>query len=166
MFSDVQTNTLGRILSSFAVSILLLASPTLSPAATSTPAQVVTLGNNTFSISRAATNGFNRDVEVLKTDVQEDAAKYCAAQGKELKVVELTAKRPFFGTGYASAKIVFKALNPGETDQPAAGETSARLSGTGDMYNDLMKLDELRKKGILTDDEFQIEKKKVLARSK
>ena len=128
------------------------------------------MGNKTFTITHAATNGFDRDTDKLKTLVQEDAANYCAAQGKQLKIVDLTAKRPIFGMGYASAKIVFQALNPGETEQAtgAAGSPgyAERPTSTGDMYNDLMKLDELRKKGILTDDEFQSEKKKVLERSK
>ena len=33
---------------------------------------------------------------------------------------------------------------------------------TKDVYSELMKLDELRKKGILTEEEFQTQKKKVL----
>ena len=36
---------------------------------------------------------------------------------------------------------------------------------TDELYNELVKLDDLRKKGILTDDEFQAEKKKLLSRS-
>ena len=32
-------------------------------------------------------------------------------------------------------------------------------------YSELVKLDDLRKKGILTDDEFQAEKKKLLSKS-
>jgi hypothetical protein len=33
-----------------------------------------------------------------------------------------------------------------------------------DVYNDLLKLDDLRKKGIITQEEFEIEKKKLLAK--
>jgi hypothetical protein len=36
----------------------------------------------------------------------------------------------------------------------------------GDLYTELIKLDDLRKRGILTEEEFQAEKKKVLNRSK
>jgi hypothetical protein len=34
-----------------------------------------------------------------------------------------------------------------------------------DLYTELTKLDDLRKKGIITDEEFEIEKAKVLNRS-
>jgi hypothetical protein len=132
-------------------------------------APVVDLGNNTFSVTRQATNGFSRDVEKLKSEAQEDAAQYCAARGKQLKVVSLTSEKPLFSLGYASAKIVFKALEPGAVDAPDPAAVSnapvaAHLSPTGDLYNDLLKLDDLRKRGILTEEEFQSEKKKALNR--
>ena len=167
----MKTITLGRILSTLAVGIALLGCPSLSLASAPAAPEVVPLGDNTFSITRAATSAFSRDTEKLKAEVQEDAAKYCADQGKQLKVVDLSAKKPFFSTGYASAKIVFKPLTTAEIEQTNSGSAAANSSGerpgnTGDIYNDLMKLDDLRKKGILTDDEFQSEKRKVLARSK
>ena len=36
---------------------------------------------------------------------------------------------------------------------------------TDELYSELVKLDDLRKKGILTDEEFQAEKKKLLSHS-
>ena len=47
------------------------------------------------------------------------------------------------------------------------GETYPKsiVKSTDDLYEALLKLDDLRKKGILTDEEFQAEKKKVLSRS-
>ncbi len=129
---------------------------------------VVPLGNNTFSITRQASNGFSRDTDRLKSEVSEDAAQYCSAQGKKLKVVSLTADKPFFAMGYASAKIVFRAVgadDPELSAAPASAVAIEKPSPTGDLYSDLLKLDDLRKKGILTEDEFQTEKKKVLSRS-
>jgi len=118
----------------------------------------------------------------MRSDIREQATKYCAAQGKELKILEITSDRPFFSTGYASAKIVFKAVAPGEVEPASAPTTAASASGmtnpdmtnhtpehatpTDELYNELMKLDELRQKGILTDKEFKAEKKKVLDRSR
>ena len=134
-------------------------------------APVIAMGDNTFTITRQATNGFNRDVEKLKAEAQEEAAQYCASHGKQLKIVSLTSEKPLFAFGYASAKIVFKAVDAGmveaAADSPAtpAASSAPHLSPTGDLYNDLIKLDDLRKRGILTDDEFQAEKKKVLNRT-
>ncbi|MGA2693511.1 MAG: SHOCT domain-containing protein [Opitutaceae bacterium] len=91
-----------------------------------------------------------------------------------MRVLSLTGKVPMFSTGYASATIIFKALNagdpgltsplPSEAPAGAPGEKSL-TSSTDDLYNALLKLDDLRKKGILTDEEFQAEKKKILSHS-
>ena len=78
----------------------------------------------------------------------------------------------------AKAKVVFKALDAGDpqlrseptpapmVERPAAVAAAERPAVVGDLYGDLLKLDELRKKGILTEEEFQSEKRKVLERSK
>jgi len=138
------------------------------------PATVVPLGGNTYSISREGKTAFSRDVDKLKEQVQDDATQYCAAQGKHLKVVSLTSEKPWFSLGYIKAKIVFQALDAAEqaaamapaSAAPDAVAAVAMPSPTGDLYADLLKLDDLRKKGILTDAEFQAEKQKVLNRSK
>lgn len=169
--AGVKTTTPARIFSTLAVAIALLASPTVSHAK-SIPSEITSVGDNTFSLTRTAKTGFTRDTDKLKEELQSDAAKYCAGLGKQLKVVDLTAKKPFWGTGYASATIIFKALSASELEQagtvaaPGSAAVSERPAMTGDIYNDLTKLDDLRKKGILTEEEFQTEKKKILARSK
>lgn len=132
---------------------------------------VVALGNNTYSITREAKNAFQRDVDKLKSEATDAATKFCADQGKEMRVVSLTGVLPTFSLGYAKAKIVFRAVNPGEPDPVVAPAASAyvpvaeRRLTTDELYSELVKLDDLRKKGILTDDEFQAEKRKLLARS-
>jgi len=155
----------------------------LAPAAyASPPPAPVSMGDNTYSITREAGSAFNRDIEKLKEDATDAANKFCADQGKQMKLISLTGKVPMFATGYAKAKIVFKALSPGDpelTSVPAAPGAPASYAPsapasyapvekhltTDDLYAQLVKLDDLRKKGILTDDEFQAEKKKLLSRS-
>jgi hypothetical protein len=153
------------------------------------------MGNNTYSITVEASNAFHRDLDKLKEEATDLASKYCADQGKQMKLVSLTGKVPMFAMGYAKAKIVFKALGPGDPElampvaadgsvaapapavyasapaayaaAPAAYAAPAPLPhlSTDELYAELVKLDDLRKKGILTDDEFQAEKKKLLSRS-
>jgi hypothetical protein len=171
------------------------------------------MGDNTYAITRQAGSAFSRDAETLKVKAKEDAAAYCAAHGKQLQVVDVLVEKPFPTTGYVQAKIIFKAVDAGNSrlasepapvavgeapapittsEKPAAmevsenpapaviserptaievGEKQARVEVserpvTGDLYTELIKLDELRKRGILTEEEFQAEKKKVLSRSK
>jgi Short C-terminal domain len=139
-----------------------------------TQSAVVSLGDGTYSVTRKAETAFNRNTDEMTTLAKEDAAHFCAQQGKELKVLDVVVDKPYYATGYVSAKVVFKAINPGEANQvsaPAQGTASrnpppvelSQKEATDDLYAQLVKLDELRKKGILTDDEFQAEKKKILS---
>lgn len=137
---------------------------------------VVSMGDNTYAITREAGTTFSRDTEALKAQAKEDAAKFCATQGKQLQVVDILVHKPLITMGYVQAKIIFKAVdarNPSLTSEPApvaVGEKPTPVvvsekPATGDLYTELIKLDDLRKRGILTEEEFQAEKKKVLSRS-
>ena len=144
------------------------------------------MGNNTYSITRVARHALDRDIDALKAQAMEDATKFCAARGKQLKVVSVKEEKPWISLGYFKATIVFKALNAGDPEltaqptymapspqpvymapspPPAPAAAPEKLVTTGDLYNALMQLDDLRKKGILTDEEFQSEKQKILKRS-
>jgi hypothetical protein len=128
---------------------------------------VVAMGNDTYTITREGVTAFTRSASTLKAEVREDAAEFCASKGKQMKVLEITEEKPNRTTNAAHARIVFKAVDPGDpslTGNPAAGNESP--TGVGLLYTDLVKLDDLHKKNILTDEEFKGEKKKVLDHSK
>ncbi len=145
-------------------------------------AKFAELGDNTYSCTREAPSTFYRDVEKLTEEAKQDAAKYCASKGRQLKLVSVNTEKPWYTLGFPKATVVFKALESGDPelarDEPvlvSTGRTkktattvmvAAPATPTTNLYNDLLKLDELRKRGILTDEEFQSEKKKVLERSK
>jgi hypothetical protein len=166
----VNTKSFGRYFLALGLFVALLG----SAAAADSKSTREAMGDDTYAITRKATSAFHRDVDALKAEAQDDAAKYCASLGRQMKVLSLTADKPRFSLGYANARIVFKALNAGDpeltgavatTQGPIAAPPPGRITSTSDLYNDLIKLDDLRKKGVLTDEEFQSEKKKVLARS-
>jgi hypothetical protein len=160
--------TSGWTLSGLSLCVALLGCATKSA--------VVSMGDGTYTVTRTAETAFSRDTEEMTAKAKEDATHYCAAQGKEMKVLDVVVDKPFYATGYASAKVVFRAVNPGEADLPSApvAVAGARYAApvavsqkqvTDDLYAQLTKLDDLRKKGILTDEEFQAEKKKILSHS-
>jgi hypothetical protein len=127
------------------------------------------LGDNTFKISVEATSAFNRDIDQMKLTARESAENYCASHNKQLRVVSVDGKKPFFSTGFTKAWIVFKALDANSPELAPAVPIAAlaapvvTLSAkTDDLVAALTKLDDLRKKGILTDEEFQEQKKKLL----
>jgi hypothetical protein len=159
---------------------LLFASGIVALASTT---KVETVSDNTYAITRTATTGFDRDVDKLKQEAQADAAKYCSDKGKTLKVVMVTSERPHFGGGYAWAKIAFQALDANDPRLTAPVAAPSAIGGAapvtdsaagpaplptqaGDLYTEILKLDDLRKRGLLTDKEFESEKKKLLKHSK
>jgi hypothetical protein len=154
--------------------------------AASSKVSTVPSSDNTFTTTARASNGFNRDFAALKSEAEAAADQYCASLGKKIKVLSSRVDKPFFGMGYAKAEVVFRALDANDpamnaevavtadgrrvlvpmnpVPTAAAPVAAPAPEATTDMYNDLLKLDDLRKRGILTDEEFQAEKKKVLAR--
>jgi len=182
----VNTTTLCRALSA---SCLCIALAGCASKTDESGFKVVALGNDTYAITCQAKTAFDRDADHLKDDATAAANNYCASLGRDMRLVSLTSDVPLFATGYAKAKIVFKAVKPGTPElataeaapavaaapapapapvyapapapAPAAAPAAKSLS-TDELYDKLVKLDELRKKGILSDEEFQAEKRKLL----
>jgi len=183
--AGVNTNTLCRALSA---SFLCVALAGCASKTNESGFKVVPLGSDTYAITCEAKNAFDRDVDRLKDDATAAANNYCASLGKEMRLVTLTSDLPFFSTGYARAKIVFKAVGPGTPQVAAEAAPSVAAApayapapayvpapapapapavapkalSTDELYEKLVKLDDLRKKGILSDEEFQAEKRKLL----
>jgi len=159
--------------------LLLLFTLVLSadPARAEDSPKVVPLGDNTYSITVSATNKFTRNTAKLKATGIEAATQFCAKEGKQFKLVSVDESKSMYLVGnMAATKITFKALNPGDPELAAAPVETAKPAATpvakpaatptDALYDELMKLEELRKKGVLTDEEFTAQKKKVLERSK
>jgi hypothetical protein len=174
-FPPVNTKPLLKY---FTVSLLALAF-TVRASAHDDIGTPISVGNNTYTITTTASNALMRDTDKLKNEASEAAANFCAAQGKVEKIISLKTKEPRFALGYCTATIVFMSLNPGDPAllpppppaapvsyavAPAAPAAPQTLT-TDELVAELTKLDDLRKKGILTDEEFQSEKRKVLSHS-
>jgi Short C-terminal domain len=170
--SRVTTQTLLKILSASLLGVALAG----RASAHDEVGYPVSMGRDTYSITATAGSAFMTDTDKLKDEANAAAVKYCEDHGKVLKVVSITSKSPHFSLGYCSGKVVFMALAPGDpallppapatapgyAAEPAAVAAPRSLT-TDELVAELTKLDDLRKKGILSDDEFQAEKKKVLS---
>jgi hypothetical protein len=149
--------------------------------ASSTLSQPQPVGDNLYAITNTARTAFSRDVDALRAGAIAAAKKFCDARGDAMKIVSVVADTPRFGLGYYNVKLIFQPLKPGDPEltspahapdasspsaaplAPAPGIPVANSpTGTGDYYNDLLKLDDLHKRGILTDEEFEKQKKKIL----
>ncbi len=133
---------------------------------------VTSLGGNTYGVTVKANNKFTRDTDKLKDEAMAAAKDFCTKAGKQLKVVSVTEDKSFYLVGdYAQATLSFKALGPDDPELAAPADAAAKPAvpaplTTDELYASLLKLDDLHKKGILTDEEFAAEKKKLLARSR
>lgn len=131
------------------------------------------LGNGTYSITVSSRNLFSRDTEALKARALQEATQFCAKDGKKPKIISVSADKSLFLVGdFTQATLTFKALDVGDPELASqqttlAGPLAVPASpATEQLYSDLIRLDDLHKKGILTDAEFEAEKKKILSRSK
>jgi hypothetical protein len=115
-----------------------------------------------------ANNKFTRDTDKLKDEAVAAATGFCTKAGKQLRIVSAAEDKFLYLIGpYAQVTLTFKALGADDPElAPAAQPGVPAPLTTDELYASLMKLDDLHKKGILTDTEFETEKKKLLARSK
>lgn len=160
--------SLGRILFIFTIAA---AAANFAGAADVSP--VRPLGNGTYSITVSSRNLFSRNIEALKVQALQEATKFCAKDGKKPKIISVNADKSLILVGdFSQATLTFKALDIGDpelaSEQPMiAGRLAVPATpATEQLYSDLIRLDDLHKKGILTDAEFETEKKKILSRSK
>ena len=127
------------------------------------------LGDDTYTVGVHATHKFTRNTKKLEALATKAAEEFCAKDGKVMKLVSTDDKRGMYGVGgFAYATVTFKALDPADAGlaKPDAPHANAAQPAPSSLYTELLNLDDLRKRGILTQEEFDSEKKKVLARSK
>ncbi|HVU25348.1 MAG TPA: SHOCT domain-containing protein [Opitutus sp.] len=153
-----------------------LATPAVAASTLTPPAPV---GDHLYAVTNTAHTAFDRDIDGLRAGALAAAKKFCADRGEEIRIISVVADKPHFSLGYCSVKVIFQPLKPGDPEPAATADTPAppapagivpapgipvanSLTGTGDYYTDLLKLDDLHKRGIITDEEFEKQKKKIL----
>jgi len=138
---------------------------------------VMPIGQDTYMVSRQAATGFSGS-GTLKSEAFQEANEYCTNLGKSIQVVNTSESSPPYVLGnFPKAEIQFMCLSAkdAELTRPklkkeadAVVEIKNDISvkdnseKSKDIYAELIKLDELHKKGIITDSEFNSQKKKIL----
>ena len=139
---------------------------------------VIPIGQDTFMVSRQAATGFSGS-GTLKAEAFQEASQYCAKLGKSLQVVSThEASPPYILANFPKAEIQFMCLDAKdvELNRPKLRKeadsvieikndihTKDESIKPKDVYAELIKLDDLRKKGIITEAEFDVQKKKFLS---
>lgn len=142
---------------------------------------VMPIGKDTFMVSRQAASGFSGS-GTLKAEAFKEANEYCVNMGKSVQVINTNeAQPPFVFGNFPKAEIQFRCLNSGDPElgrptlRPVA---NVRIDGeirekkdipvkdvtekSKDVYQELIKLDDLRKRKIISEAEFSAQKKKLL----
>lgn len=169
LLMSVNTTMLRRCVAVVGIAAALLGgAPAAHAVASKSPP--VSLGGNTYRITRDAETPFARATAPLRYEAQVEATKFCAAQGKRMKVVSVDEQKgSVLRGGLSKVTIVFKALEPGDPEFASAAY-AAPLEANGEPVDmtarHLGMLEELRAQGILTDAEFEAAQRRVRERTK
>lgn len=160
---------LRRFIAVMGIAVALLGGVSEAHAVTS-KSPPVSLGGNTYRITRDAETPFARATAPLRYEAQVEATKFCAAQGKRMKVVSVDEQKgSVLRGGLSKVTIVFKALEPGDPEY-ASATYGATLEAGGEPVDmtarHLGMLEELRGQGILTESEFEAAQRRVRERVK
>ena len=135
--------------------------------------EVVQLGPDTYMITRTSKAGMFTNMSKLKSRVIQQANGFAASKGMIAVQISENQQRPVV-MGFPSFEYRFRLVDPDAPEpeptvaKPDAGSlsdaepTDTDSESKPDLYTELKKLDELRDEGLLTDEEFEQEKKELL----
>ena len=145
---------------------------------------IVKLSPDTYMLSRADRAGIFGNTAKLKASVIKDANKFAESMGK-VAIPLSTNETPVYPGHFATFEYQFRVVDKDDPEAkrthlvPRADvviekkeeidsniKTETNINKESDTYSELIKLDDLRKKGIITEEEFEAEKTKILNRSK
>jgi hypothetical protein len=108
-----------------------------------------------YRIFHQASTGFSGTGGIRST-AKNRAATFCLGKGKEMITVsEHTASPPYILGNFPRIEIIFVCVDP--------EKERALIKETTDKYEQLSKLKSLLDSGALTEEEFKLEKKKILS---
>lgn len=134
---------------------------------------IVQMSPDTYYLSRTDKGGIFGNAAAMEADVIREATQFAVAQGKVSVPVSMNTT-PMAPGRFATVQYQFRVVDANSPEarratlsplpqtrieNVAAPTTPARK----DVYAELIKLDDLRKRGILTDAEYEAQKKRLLA---
>jgi outer membrane murein-binding lipoprotein Lpp len=141
-----------------------------------TNAGVVQVSSNTFMLSKQDNSGFFGNFARFKADVIQEAQDFAAARGKvaiPVDMREVTIAPGRFGSIQYQFRLVDKDSPEAEKgsiirqadtiiERRNSENITVQPGAQSDVYAELLRLDDLRKRGVLTDAEFEAEKARLL----
>jgi len=137
---------------------------------------IVKTSDGSYILTRTDQGGSLSDVGATRTDMKREANDFATRQGKVAVPISMK-ETPMSVQGFTALEYRFQIMDKSDAaaeakrsdpaparaaGSPADVKPQERQEHQRDIYNELIKLDDLRKRGILTDAEFDSEKKKIL----
>jgi hypothetical protein len=142
---------------------------------------IVPMGQETYMVSRQAATGFT-GMGSLKAEAFKEANEYCISQNRKIQVIKtIESSPPYILGNFPRVEIQFMCLCEGDVElsrpklkkeADLSIEKTADISidaaiksqseDRSDLYSELLKLEDLKKKGIINEDEFKAQKEKLL----
>lgn len=141
--------------------------------------EIVPLGTDSYMIAQTSAGGIFKAMSSLKSEVIQRANAFAESKGK-VAVPIASKEAPAYPGHMPSFEYQFRLVERNDPRASGGGlvpradivvenkiiqapaASANRSFGPKDMYAELMKLDDLRKKGIITDAEFQSQKERLL----
>lgn len=145
----------------------------------STTSPIMLSAGEVYTVTKTGTTGFT-PVGTLRAQAYKKANEFAASKGMVAEVVSVNE----IGAGFAKwpqVDLKFRLVRPGTEGvasnptvavstqeaydaegRPTAKDTVVRVEKQVDVYAELKKLADLKARGILTEEEFQAEKRKLL----
>ena len=162
--------TSSTVFACFAIAITGCANP-----------EIVQLSPDTYMLSRTDKGGIFGNASAMKAGVIREANEFAASKGKV--AIPLHLQETALAPGrFASVEYQFRVVEKSDpearrvnlvprpdvviqTNEKSTVDVRNRdeTPRQPDLYGELLKLDDLRKRGILTDAEFEVQKKKLLS---
>jgi hypothetical protein len=118
---------------------------------------IVKIAPDTYMIARQSVGGMLGNTAAMKVEVINEANAFAESQGK-IAIPVSFSEGPGGEGRYPTFDYQFRLVDPADL----AATSSGHPLKTGDLYVELTKLDDLRKRGLLTESEFEQQKQKLL----
>lgn len=137
-----------------------------------TTSNIIKTGTDVYMVTSSGA-GFSS--AGVRSNVFDAANKFCGKKGQLIQPVSFESEKGKLASHPPSAELMFKCINKGEEIDSSSLTESKQLkidqyvtikeskqTVKKDIYTELMKLNELKEKGIISEEEFKTEKSKIL----
>lgn len=141
-------------------------------------AEPIPMGNDTYMISQTSAGGVFKSMGSLKAEVITHANEFAASKGK-VAIPIASQESPAYPGHMPNFEYQFRLVNKEDPRasggalipradvvvemQSAPQPRSNDVAKPSDTYTEILKLDDLRKRGLITDSEFEAQKSKLLS---